>query len=133
MGSYDGEFQNADVYVSAQCNRVAVLDGHSESVFVELERPAGSVEEVLAAFASLEALDLPSAPNPPLVLLSEADRPQPRLDRNNGKGMATSVGRVRLEQGGTLLKYNLLSHNTIRGAAGNAILSAELIVSKGMA
>ncbi|MBB6096696.1 aspartate-semialdehyde dehydrogenase [Deinobacterium chartae] len=131
LGSYQGEFKQADFTVLASCARVGVLDGHSEAVFAELSRDT-DLEEVRAAIASLEPLPgLPSAPNPPVVLRDEPDRPQPRLDRMTGRGMATTVGRLRLD--GRTLRYNLLSHNTIRGAAGNAILIAELLVSKGLA
>ncbi len=118
--------------MSAHCNRVAVEDGHTESVSIKLLTPA-SREEILAAWATfgpLEGLGLPSAPAQPVQYLDEEDRPQPRLDRMRGAGMASSVGRLRRC---ALLdwKFTVLSHNTIRGAAGAALLNAELLLSLG--
>ncbi len=118
--------------MSAHCNRVAVEDGHTESVSVKLCTPA-SREEILAAweeFHPLAGRGLPSAPAQPVEYLDEEDRPQPRLDRMRGAGMASSVGRLRRC---ALLdwKFTVLSHNTIRGAAGAAILNAELLLSLG--
>ena len=119
--------------LSAQTNRVAVSDGHLACLSVELEHPAG-MEEVAAAFSSYQAppdaRDLPFAPHPPILLRSEIDRPQPRLDRQTGGGMTTVVGRLRPDPLFTL-KYIVLSHNTVRGAAGGAIYNAELLVKKG--
>jgi len=120
--------------VSAQCNRVPAREGHLETVSVSLERPA-SVEEILAAWRDWhplpQTLNLPTAPQPPLVVRSEPDRPQTRLDRHAGRGMAVSVGRVRpcdiLD-----VKFVVLGHNTIRGAAGASVLNAELMVAQGM-
>jgi len=123
----------ADFVVSAQCNRVAVLDGHTEAVAVRLKRPA-ALEEVAAAFTGYrgepQRLGLPSAPDPAIILHTADDRPQPRLDRMAGNGMATHVGRLRPDP---LLDYKfiVLGHNTIRGAAGGAILNAELLYAQG--
>ncbi len=123
----------ADFAVSAQCNRVAVRNGHLEAVSVKLKRPAAQVE-VAAALAGYrgepQRLGLPSAPDPAIILFNEADRPQPRLDRLAGKGMATCVGRLRPDP---LFDYKfvVLGHNTIRGAAGGALLNAELLVAQG--
>lgn len=123
----------ADFVVSAQANRVAVRNGHLEAVSVKLKRPA-RIEEVAAAFTGYrgepQRLGLPSAPNPPILLHTADDRPQPRLDRLAGAGMATSIGRLRPDP---LFDYKfiVLGHNTIRGAAGGAILNAELLVSQG--
>ncbi len=120
--------------VSASCTRVAVLDGHLMAVSVALTgRP--SVEDVTAAFeeyrGSDACRDLPSAPERPLVVLPEDDRPQPRLDRDLGKGMTVSVGRIRpCEVLDT--KFFVLSHNLIRGAAGAALLNAELCHAQGI-
>ena len=117
--------------VSAQTTRVPVVDGHTASVFVSLERKA-SLQDVREAFRTFsgppQQLGLPSAPSHPTVLLDEPDRPQPRLDLGVERGMATLVGRVRPCQ---LLgwKFIVLGHNTIRGAAGAAILNAELLVA----
>jgi aspartate-semialdehyde dehydrogenase len=122
----------AGVRLSAHCNRVAVEDGHTESVSVKLLTPA-SAEEILAAWAEFHPLagqPLPSAPAQPVEYLYEEDRPQPRLDRMRGAGMASSVGRLRRC---ALFdwKFTVLSHNTIRGAAGAALLNAELLLSLG--
>jgi len=117
--------------VSAQCNRVNVTDGHMASVRVKLSRPA-SVEEVRGALASFTALPqelkLHSAPARPIIVRDEADRPQPRLDRDAGNGMSVTVGRITPD---SVLDYRFvaLGHNTIRGAAGAAILNAELLVA----
>ncbi len=118
--------------ISASCNRVAVEDGHTESVSIKLARPA-TREELLAAwseFTPLAGQNLPTAPALPVQWAPEPDRPQPRLDRNRGNGMAVTVGRLRPCN---LLdwKFTVLSHNTIRGAAGAAILNAELLASLG--
>ncbi len=122
--------------ISASCNRVAVEDGHTESVSVKLGaklgRPA-TREEILAAwteFRPLAAQGLPTAPDRPIEWAPEQDRPQPRLDRNRGAGMAVTVGRLR-PCGVLDWKFTVLSHNTIRGAAGAAILNAELLASLG--
>ncbi|MGB9483075.1 MAG: aspartate-semialdehyde dehydrogenase, partial [Candidatus Dormiibacterota bacterium] len=126
------EFVPADLRVSAQCNRVAVLDGHTEAVSVRLRTPATveQVRRVLAAFTSEpQRLKLPSAPPHPVLLVDGDDRPQPQLDRDAGSGMTVSVGHVRpcpvLDW-----KFTLLVHNAIRGAAGAALLNAELLVAQ---
>ncbi len=118
--------------MSASCNRVPVVDGHTVSVSVKLSRQA-TREEILAAwneFRPLAGQNLPSAPDQPVEFAPQQDRPQPRLDRNRGNGMAATVGRLRpcnvLDW-----KFTVLSHNTIRGAAGATILNAELLASLG--
>src|SRR5580704_13669182 len=121
-----------DAKVSAHCNRVAVEDGHTECVSIKL-RTKASREDVLAAwseFAPLAGMKLPTAPEQPVEFDAAVDRPQPRLDRMRGNGMASTVGRLRPC---TLLdwKFTVLSHNTIRGAAGAALLNAELLVALG--
>jgi aspartate-semialdehyde dehydrogenase len=136
LGSFDGkEVRNADFQLSASCNRVNVKDGHLESVFVKLEKNP-SLEEVEEAFARFKGepqrLKLPSAPENPIVVRKEPNRPQPRFDRDEGKGMSVVVGRIRKDPIMTV-KYMCLGHNTIRGAAGAGILSAELMVAKGLA
>jgi aspartate-semialdehyde dehydrogenase len=116
--------------IYSSCNRVAVIDGHLESVYLETEKPIKDPEDVLDSFSGPpQDLKLPSAPKKPIVLRKEHDRPQPRLDRMEGKGMSTVVGRVR-QHGQKTLQYHLLTHNTIRGAAGGALLTAELLVQK---
>lgn len=118
--------------MSAHCNRVAVEDGHTESVSIKLGRKA-TRDELIAAwaeFAPLKGRELPTAPAQPVEFLAAEDRPQPRLDRMRGNGMAASVGRLR-PCGLLDWKFTVLSHNTIRGAAGAALLNAELLVSLG--
>jgi aspartate-semialdehyde dehydrogenase len=118
--------------ISASCNRVAVEDGHTESVSVKLGKPA-TREEILAAWAEFRPLagqGLPTAPDQPIEWAPQDDRPQPRLDRHRGNGMAVTVGRLR-PCGVLDWKFTALSHNTIRGAAGAAILNAELLASLG--
>lgn len=126
------EIRFADIQVSAQCNRVNVKDGHTECVSVKLDKKV-EVEDILAAFKDfhpLQGLELPSAPQNPIVLRFEPNRPQPRMDRDLEKGMASVVGRVR--QCPVLdYKFVVMGHNTIRGAAGAAILNAELMKKEG--
>ncbi|MCO6451561.1 MAG: aspartate-semialdehyde dehydrogenase [Caldilineales bacterium] len=131
MGGYaDGAFIPADFKISAHCHRVPVIDGHFEAVSVELHSKA-SADDMVEAFRSYrrlpQELGLPSAPDPAVVVIDGMFRPQPRLDRMIGKGMATAVGRIRPCN---LLdwRFSLLGHNTIRGAAGGSILNAELMV-----
>ncbi|HRA47800.1 MAG TPA: aspartate-semialdehyde dehydrogenase [Thermomicrobiales bacterium] len=134
LGSWGTQFEQADFAVSASCNRVPVRDGHTEAVSVRL-RTAASVDEVAEVFRSFrgkpQELQLPSAPARPLVLRSEKNRPQPILDRDAEKGMASTIGRLR-ECPVLGIKYTLLGHNTIRGAAGASILNAELLHAEGL-
>jgi aspartate-semialdehyde dehydrogenase len=118
--------------MSASCNRVSVEDGHTEAVSIKLARPATreQILEAWAGFRPLANLHLPSAPEQPIEFAPQDDRPQPRLDRNRGRGMTVTVGRLR-PCGLLDWKFTLLSHNTIRGAAGAAILNAELLHSSG--
>lgn len=134
LGSYDNDMlTTAPMNVSAQCNRVNVSDGHMAAVRVSFEREAG-IEEVKSALASFQALPqelhLHSAPEQPIIVREEADRPQPRLDRDAGNGMSVTIGRLRPDN---VLDYRFvaLSHNTVRGAAGAAILNAELLIATG--
>jgi len=124
----------AEMVISPSCNRVAVRDGHMEAVSVELGCRA-TLDEVLAAFRGFRsepfALGCPSAVNPTIVVRDEPDRPQPVLDRDEGAGMAVVVGRVRPCQIFDY-KFMVLSHNTVRGAAGGAILNAEMMAARGM-
>ncbi len=124
----------ADIKFSVHTNRVAVIDGHTVCASVELARPADpeAAEAVLRDYrAPASARELPSSPRPVIEVRSEADRPQPRLDRLTGKGMTTVVGRLR---GDPILdlKFVVLSHNTIRGAAGGSIYNAELLVNENL-
>ena len=119
--------------MSAQCNRVAVEDGHTESVSVKLKKKV-QAEELVSAWNEFRSvpqeLKLPSAPEKPVIYVSAADRPQPRFDAESGAGMTATVGRLRpcsvLDW-----KFTVLSHNTIRGAAGAALLNAELLKAQG--
>ncbi|MEM1716088.1 MAG: aspartate-semialdehyde dehydrogenase [Candidatus Bathyarchaeia archaeon] len=134
LGVFDGErVRLADMAISASCNRVNVKDGHLEVVYVDLESKP-TIEEVKEAFRNFigepQRLKLPFAPEKPIIVRDEIDRPQPRLDRDAGRGMSVVVGRIRNDPVMTL-KYLCLGHNTIRGAAGAGILSAELMVAKG--
>ena len=119
--------------MSAQCNRVAVEDGHTESGAVRLKKKP-LPEEIIAAWNDFRAepqqLRLPSAPAQPVVYLTAPDRPQPRFDVDLGAGMTTAVGRLR-KCNVLDWKFTVLSHNTIRGAAGAALLNAELLKAKG--
>ena len=133
LGSYTGaKIEMLDAKVSAHCNRVAVEDGHTECVSIKLKRKA-TREEVLAAwseFAPLAGMKLPSAPEQPVEFDANPDRPQPRLDKMRGHGMAATVGRLR-ECNLLDWKFVVLSHNTIRGAAGAAVLNAEVLARLG--
>lgn len=119
--------------MSAQCNRVAVEDGHTESVSVKLKKTARP-EEIIAAWNDFRSepqeMRLPSAPGRPVTYTNAPDRPQPRFDADSGAGMTATVGRLRpcsvLDW-----KFTVLSHNTIRGAAGAALLNAELLKAQG--
>jgi aspartate-semialdehyde dehydrogenase len=134
LGSMDGNHINyPDIKISAQCNRVPVVDGHTECVQVNLKKK-GPVQEIIKAWqnysAEPQSLNLPSAPLKPIHYFEEDKYPQPRLHRNVDKGMAVSTGRLR-EDPIFDYKFVILSHNTIRGAAGGAILCAELMKAKG--
>lgn len=135
LGEFKGErIEPANLGVSCTCTRVNVRDGHTECVFLSTEKPT-TVEEfkrVLREFKGCSDMGLPSAPKRMVVVHDDPFRPQPRLDRNLEDGMATVVGRVRvdpaLENG---FKYVLLSHNTKLGAAKGAVLLAELLCKRG--
>ena len=135
LGKLNGDqIEMADIKFSVHTNRVAVIDGHTVCASVELTNPTDpeTAEAVLRAFAAPpSARELPSSPRPVISVRSEADRPQPRLDRLTGNGMTTVVGRLRRDP--ILdLKFVVLSHNTIRGAAGASIYNAELLVNEGL-
>lgn len=135
LGSLQGNhIQLADFAVSAHTNRVAVSDGHMVCASVEFNRAATAEEAktVLQAYQAPEiSRNLPSAPQPPVLVREEDNRPQPRLDRMTGHGMTTVVGRVRSDPL-FHIKFVVLSHNTIRGAAGGSIYNAELLVQMGL-
>jgi aspartate-semialdehyde dehydrogenase len=131
----DGAIVNAEEpKISAHCNRVPITDGHIACVSLEFGSQKPSVEEIKKIWADFTALPqeagFPMAPEHPIVLQEEADRPQPRKDRNAGKGMAITLGRIR-PCNVFDLRFTALSHNTIRGAAGGGILNAELLKYKG--
>ena len=133
LGSLDGHTVKPLIArMSASCNRVPVVDGHTVSVSIKLGKPAMR-EEILDAWVEFRPLarqNLPTAPEQPVEWAPQPDRPQPRLDRNRGNGMAVTVGRLR-PCGVLDWKFTVLSHNTIRGAAGATILNAELLASLG--
>lgn len=124
----DGAIRKADFTVSAQCFRVDVLDGHTVSVRVKL-RKSSTLENVFAAMKNYPTLNLHSSPKNFIAVCDEPSRPQPRLDRDNGNGMTITVGRIFPD---TIFDYRFvsLSHNTVRGAAGAAVLNAELLIDK---
>jgi aspartate-semialdehyde dehydrogenase len=131
---HDGNFTDAPIRISAMTHRVNVRDGHLEAVSVKLATKASreDVESAMREFTSpIDELQLPSAPRPVILLEAHAQRPQPRMDRDRAQGMAVVVGPVStcnvLDY-----KFRLLSHNTIRGAAGAAVLNAELMYRKGL-
>jgi aspartate-semialdehyde dehydrogenase len=130
----EGKFIDASARISAMTHRVNVRDGHLEAVSVKLGTKATKeeVEGAIRDFTSpIDELKLPSAPRPVMILESHIQRPQPRLDRDRGNGMAVVVGPV-TPCGVLDYKFRLLSHNTIRGAAGAAILNAELMYRRGL-
>lgn len=135
LGAYqDGAVVPASMVVSAQCNRVAVREGHLACISVELAREGVSSADLIDAWRAFrpepQERELPSAPNPPIVVRDEPDRPQPLHDRDAGGGMTVTVGRVRPCP---ILGYKfiVLGHNTIRGAAGASVLNAELLLARG--
>jgi aspartate-semialdehyde dehydrogenase len=134
LGSWDGKaFASAEFPFSAHCNRVSVRDGHTVTVSVALRDRPGlrEVTDTLRAFKGRpQELGLPSAPKQPIVVRDERDRPQPVRDRMAGGGMSVVVGRVR-EDAVLGLKFVVLGHNTIRGAAGASVLNAELLAAEG--
>ncbi|MCP4540065.1 MAG: aspartate-semialdehyde dehydrogenase [Chloroflexi bacterium] len=131
----NGEFVYGDsIHISAHCNRVPVIDGHTACVSLKFASDKPTLDEIIAIWEGFSAepqeLGLPSAPQLPIIYRREKDRPQPRKDRDAGNGMAVTVGRLR-ECPVMDYRFVALSHNTVRGAAGGAILSAELLKDKG--
>ncbi len=129
LGTFvDGAIRHADFTVSAQCFRVNVLDGHTASVRVNLKKTA-TLEDVVRAMERYPSLSLHSSPKQFIAVTDEPTRPQPRLDRDAGNGMTISVGRV-FPDNVFDYRFVALSHNTVRGAAGSAVLNAELLIEK---
>jgi aspartate-semialdehyde dehydrogenase len=132
LGALRGQrVEHAAFALSAQVHRVNVTEGHMAAVRVKLARRAApeEVKDALRSFTSLpQELKLHSAPTHPIVVREERDRPQPRLDRDSGGGMSVTVGRI-LPDKVLDFRFVALSHNTIRGAAGAAILNAELLAA----
>ncbi len=131
LGNFNGEtIEKADFIVSAQCFRVNVIDGHTVSVRVKL-RETSTLEGVMEAMRTFPSLKLQSSPKQFIDICEEPSRPQPRLDRDNGDGMTITVGRLFPDN---IFDYRFvaLSHNTVRGAAGSAVLNAELLIDKGI-
>ncbi len=135
LGKYkNGKIEDADFVVSAHCNRVPVIDGHTETVSV-LFKKKPTIEELKSALNSFDAepqqMGLPMAPKKVVTVMEEQDRPQPRLDACKDKGMGTYVGRIRKCN---IFDYKMvvMGHNTIRGAAGAAVLNAEYLYKKGL-
>jgi aspartate-semialdehyde dehydrogenase len=131
----DGKFVNDNsIAIAAHCNRVPVIDGHTACVSLKFKEEKPSQDEIIEIWRAFEGepqkLDLPFAPKPCIIYREERDRPQPRRDRDACKAMAISVGRLR-ECPVFDIRFVALSHNTVRGAAGGAILSAELLKAKG--
>ena len=130
LGKFNGEtIDKANFIVSAQCFRVHVIDGHTASVRVKLRRTS-TLENVFEAMKSFPSLNLYSSPKHFIDVCDEPSRPQPRLDRDSGRGMTITVGRLFPDN---IFDYRFvsLSHNTVRGAAGSAVLNAELLIDKG--
>lgn len=134
LGTITGKkIEYAKFVVSAQCNRVSVIDGHTECVQVKLKKKT-SKDEIINVWNNFsgepQKLNLPSAPIKPIIYLDGEKYPQPRMHRNLGNGMSVAIGRLR-EDPLFDYKFVILSHNTIRGAAGGTILIAELMKAKG--
>jgi aspartate-semialdehyde dehydrogenase len=132
LGTFDGSgITYAPFTICASCHRVPVMDGHTEAIWVSFAEPvsAAEVKETLKNFTS--DIKTPFAPEKPIIVREEPDRPQPRLDRDAGNGMSVSVGRIRAGNVGNEIKYIVQGHNTVRGAAGASILNAEVLVERG--
>jgi aspartate-semialdehyde dehydrogenase len=130
----DGKFvYDQSIQISAHCNRVPVIDGHTACVSMNFKGKKPELSEIIEIWQGFKSvpqeLELPSAPEQPIIVRHEADRPQPRRDRDKDKGMAVTVGRLRKCN---VFDYRFvgLSHNTVRGAAGGAILMAELLAAR---
>ena len=132
LGNFDGKaVADAPFWVSAACHRVPVLDGHTMSVWARFNKKvtADDVKDAMLKFDPMLG-DLPTSPKKAIIVREEPDRPQPRMDRNQGHGMSVSVGRIRDGQDNAV-QYVCMGHNTIRGAAGASILNAEVLKKRG--
>jgi len=132
LGTLEGsEIKDANVNICASCHRVPVTDGHTEAIWVKFEDRVTEAE-VKNAFVNFpREIDTPFSPEKPIIVREEQDRPQPKLDRDAGRGMSISVGRIRSGRLENEMKYIAQGHNTVRGAAGASILNAEVLVEKG--
>jgi aspartate-semialdehyde dehydrogenase len=131
LGEFAGDgIERLDAEVTASCNRIPTIDGHLENVFASLEADP-TAEELREAMRAVPSADLPSSPDPLVHVFGEdePERPQPRMDRDRGDGMAIVAGGVTETPAG--VKYNCLAHNTIRGAAGASLLNGELLEEEG--
>jgi len=130
----NGIINDNSIQISATCTRVPVVDGHTACVNMKFKNKVPSKEEIIKIWTDFRSgpqeLELPFAPKQPIIYLDNIDRPQPKKDRDNDKGMAVTVGRLRKDNVFDF-KFIALSHNTVRGAAGGAILNAELLKTKG--
>ncbi|MBD3213833.1 MAG: aspartate-semialdehyde dehydrogenase [Candidatus Lokiarchaeota archaeon] len=130
----EGIVNDDSMEISATTTRVPVTDGHTAVLNIKFKDRIPEIDEIIDIWTNFKSvpqeLDLPFAPKQPIIYLYDDDRPQPRKDRDNDKGMAVTVGRLR-EDNVFDIKFVALSHNTIRGAAGGAILNAELLKTKG--
>ncbi len=130
----NGIIPTNDLDINAVCTRVPVVDGHTAVVHIGFADKSPSLDEfksILTSFRAIpQEMELPSAPSPPIIVLDDENRPQPKLDRDSGKGMAVTVGRI-AEDHFFDIRFVGLSHNTVRGASGGAVLTAELLVKKG--
>jgi aspartate-semialdehyde dehydrogenase len=132
LGTFDGKVvKDAPFWVSAACHRVPVMDGHTMSVWARMEKNP-TPEQVRNAMLKFDPKlgDLPTSPKKAIIVRDEPDRPQPRMDRNQGRGMSVSVGRIRAGPDNAI-QYVCMGHNTVRGAAGASILNAEVLKKKG--
>jgi aspartate-semialdehyde dehydrogenase len=132
----NGSVASHNLPMAISCNRVPVIDGHTETLYLEFHErvaPAKAIRALEEFRGEPQKLSLPTAPEQPIIVRSENDRPQPRLDRMAGTvpGMSVVVGRVRNGVDDHSIQLTLLSHNTVRGAAGTAILTSELMRQKG--
>ena len=135
LGTFEKDhIKKVDFKMAATCTRVPSIDGHFETAYIKTKKPVDieEVKRVIREFPGLDSLGLPYAPKDPLIVRDEVNRPQPRLDRMAGTvpGMAVTVGRVRPGLDDKSINLCLISHNTIRGAAGAVILNAELMAAK---
>ena len=122
-----------DIRIYARCTRVPVLEGHSISVLVKTYNEPKNIDGIIDIYEGFKGLRrLPTAPEKPVIVHRSNNRPQPRLDRMNGNGMSVSVGRISIYKGEKKIKYFVVGSSTIRGAAGNAVLIAELLKQRKM-